>query len=537
MPLHRTRQSADWRLIGLVASVAAILIASFVKARPDLVFTSAFLFQDQGNHVLVAERLAQGAVLYRDVAYPYGPLPALLGGAVAFSFGISALTYVVLQALLNAAFLVLLAHVLAGHVPRHTAAAIVLLGVLPLSMAPSATAGGAASNTYIGLERLVLVVLVASWTPPEERTVATSAVAGLTLGVWQLVKAGGAAMALAAWLVVDVLAACGGGSAAWRRLARGWATIAVVLLAFEACRWATLFATLPAPIALDAAWPWYTLEHYRSIPEAVSGRELGAVELSTHAAVPATALGLTLLGVRTQVADVFGRRALGLLIPAVFFALGFAGYFGHREILWQYAWAAIPGAAFALSRAGRTVKSGTALVAVPALVLLLSTMAGVVRGRATEPMRMPNGDTLWMNSPARAAAIEAMALLRETGNSAGPARTLVLPSGGGLYFYTGAVLPTRHVWVIERHVRPHEFDRIRGQMLATDRIVLLNEPGITAERFDERVRAILGPATADLWKGRVSWIGHRVGWSLVGIQPASPVTRGPGPADPLAPCV
>jgi hypothetical protein len=42
--------------------------------------------------------------------------------------------------------------------------------------APSAMAGGATSNTYIGLERLVLVALLLSWTPPEERTKTASVV-------------------------------------------------------------------------------------------------------------------------------------------------------------------------------------------------------------------------------------------------------------------------------------------------------------------------------------------------------------------------
>jgi len=119
---------------------------------------------------LVAACLAEGGVLYRDVACPCGPLPALPRSALAWSVGISARSFVVLQALLNAAFLRLLAHGLGRHVPSRAAAVIALLGVLPLSMAPRATAGGTASNTSIGLERLVLVVLLLPWTPPEERT-------------------------------------------------------------------------------------------------------------------------------------------------------------------------------------------------------------------------------------------------------------------------------------------------------------------------------------------------------------------------------
>jgi len=509
------RRPVNWRLIGFVAACTTTLIALFVKARPDLVFTSAFLFQDQGNHLLIAARLADGGVLYRDVAYPYGPLPALLGVALAYSFGISALTYVVLQALLNAAFLVLLAHVLSRHVPSRVAAAIVLLGVLPLSMAPSATAGGAASNTYIGLERLVLVVFLLAWTPPEERTYATSAVAGLGLVLWQLVKVGGAGFWLAAWLVVDLLAAAGRGRAAWRRLVRGWGVMAGVALAAEACRWAILFLTLPAPIAFDAAWPAYTLEHYRSIPSEIRSRGLTVVELATHAAVPLAALGLAFLSVRRQLADTEGRRALGLLIPSVFFVFGWAGYFGHREIMWQYAWTAIPGAAFAVAHAGRSLKIGASLIAMPAVALLLASIGGAVRVGATEPMRMSNGDALWMNAPTREAATTLLSLLQADHATGGPVKTVVIPSGGGLYFYTGTSLPFRHPWVIDRYVRPYEWDAIADKLRGVEHVAFTNEAGLTEERFEARVGAILGPAVKELWRGRVARIDPHRGWSLV----------------------
>ena len=128
---------------------------------------------------------------------------------MAWTIGISAYTYVLLQSLLSAVLLVLLAHTLGRDVPMRVVAAVLLLGVLPLSMVPGAIAGGAASNTYLGLERLVLAVLALLWTPPEERTVASSATAGLVFGAWQLVKFGGAVFGIVAWLVVDVAALIG----------------------------------------------------------------------------------------------------------------------------------------------------------------------------------------------------------------------------------------------------------------------------------------------------------------------------------------
>ena len=517
-PRHRP---ANWRLIGFVAACTATLIALFVKARPDLVFTSAFLFQDQGNHLLIAARLADGEVLYRDVAYPYGPLPAMLAGALAYSPAISALTYVVLQALLNVSFLVLLAHVLSRHVPPGAAAAIVMLGVVPLSMAPGTTAGSGISNTYIGLERLVLVALMLSWTPPEERTHVTSTVPGLGLGLWQLVKVGGAGFWLAAWLVVDVMAAAGRGRALWGRLLRCWGVIASVALAAEACRWATLFLTLPAPVALDAAWPVYAYEHYRSISSAVRDREFAVAELATQVPVVLAALGLALLSVRRQLVDTEGRRALGLLIPSVFFVFGWAGYFGHRETMWQYAWTAIPGAVFAVAHAGRSVKIGASLIAMPAVALLLASIGGAARVGATEPLRMRNGDTLWMNSPTREAATTLLSLLEADRATGGPVKTVVIPSGGGLYFYTGTSLLIRHPWVIDRYIRPYEWDAIGDRLRGVEHVAFTNEAGLTQERFDARVAATLGPAVRELWRGRVVRIERHRGWSLVTLAAAT----------------
>lgn len=507
-------RAADWRLLAGVGGGAAAATALFVKARPDLAFTSAFLFQDQGNHLLVAARIAGGAVLYRDVAYPYGPLPALLGAATAATVGLSAVTYVLLQSLLSAVFLVLLAHGLSRHVPSRVAAAVALLGVLPLAMAPGPLAGGAASNTYLGLERLGLVVLALSWTPPEERTDASSAAAGLALGAWQWVKVGGAAFGLAAWLAVDVVAASGRGRDAWRGAARSLAVLALTALAIEGLRWTALFATLPAPIALETAWPGHTLAHYLHTPEAVRGRALAGTELA-QAAWIMTALVLTAGSVRGRRAGPGDRAALALLLPPAFFAAGCAGYFGHRDIMWHYAWAAVPGVALAFRQPGRLLRSALWLAALPAALVVGAGVSATARTPANEPVRMPNGDRLWMNSAARDAAAVLLPLFEEDHASKRGARTVVVPSGGGLNFYTGTPLPTRHAWMTYDYVRPHEYEAMRDRLQRVERVAFMTEPGLTAERFDERVGAVFGPPTQSMWRGRVARIERHRGWSLV----------------------
>jgi hypothetical protein len=394
------------------------------------------------------------------------------------------------------------------------AAAVALLGVLPLAMAPGPLAGGAASNTYLGLERLGLVVFALSWTPPEERTDARSAAAGLALGAWQWVKFGGAAFGLAAWLAVDVVAAFGRGRDAWRGAARSLALVALTALAVEGLRWTALFATLPAPIALETAWPGHTLAHYLHTPEAVRGRALAGTELA-QAAWIVTALVLTAASVRGRRAGPGDRAALALLLPPAFFVAGCAGYFGHLDIMWHYAWAAIPGVALAFRQPGGLLRTALWLAALPAALVVAAGVSVTARSPATEPVRMPNGDRLWMNAAARDAAAALLPIFEEDHASNRAARTVVVPSGGGLNFYTGAPLPTRHAWMTYDYVRPHEYEATRDRLQRVERVAFMTEPGLTAERFDERVRAVFGPPTQSMWRGRVARIERHRGWSLV----------------------
>jgi hypothetical protein len=514
-------RALDWRLLTAAGAASIALNILFVKARPDLAFTSAFLFQDQGNHLQVAARVADGAALYRDIAYPYGPLPVLLGVALAWTVGISACAYVLLQSLLSAALVVLLAHAVGRHVPTRVLATVLLLGVLPLSMVPGAIAGGAASNAYLGLERLALAVLALLWTPPEERSVARSAAAGLVVGAWQFVKFGGGAFGLIAWFAVDVaalfgVAATGGIRRSHRpQVLKTWAAMLGIALGCEAVRWAALFAVLPADIALETAWPAHAFEHYGSIPPEVRARGFTLGELLTHAAVPLSALALGAWALPKQIVESEGRRAMGLLVPAAFFVVAWAGYFAHHDSMWQHAWATVPAAAWGLMRAGR---AGTCLILAavsPAVVVVTATVAGLARVGATSPMQMPNGDTLWLDATSRNAATTLMSLLEADHERGRPATTLVSPSGGGLYFYTGTTLPIRHVWVIDKYIRPGEAGAMRDRLSDVRHVAFTNETGLTKERFEERVKAVLGPAVRDLWHGRVAHIDHPRGWSLV----------------------
>ena len=70
------RRLTDGAVIaGLMAASAALSLATIAN-RPETTNT-AFLFQDQGLNLVVADTLLSGGCLYRDVAFLYGPIPGI----------------------------------------------------------------------------------------------------------------------------------------------------------------------------------------------------------------------------------------------------------------------------------------------------------------------------------------------------------------------------------------------------------------------------------------------------------------------------
>src|SRR5439155_22231208 len=97
------------RGFGVAVVVAAYLLGSAAAARrPDVTFAWPHLFQDSGSNYLIADALRHGQVLYRDVAYPYGPLPISLYTAFTLIFGNNQLTYLLFFRLFHVLFGVLL---------------------------------------------------------------------------------------------------------------------------------------------------------------------------------------------------------------------------------------------------------------------------------------------------------------------------------------------------------------------------------------------------------------------------------------------
>jgi hypothetical protein len=447
----------DWILIGSIASIAMIVSAAAIVLRPDLLLTSAFLTHDQGNQLLVGASLQQGKLLYRDINYPYGPIPAYALAAVANLAGMSARSYLWSIAMVSAIALAVTAHALRQHVGRGLAFGIVLVALMPLMLTPGGVVGAYTDNSYVGLERVILASLVLLWQPACERSPRRASVIGLVFGAWQFVKFGGAAFGLAALAVVDAFSLWmfRDDRARLGRAAGAWALCVAAFAVLESLRWFLLFALEPSGVAWAAAWPAYTAQLYGAIPESAKGPQLGnALELLTQSAIPLTALALTLvaIGRLAMTRASADRDALALLLPTAFFALGFLGYFGHSHTIRQYAWCLVPGTILALRRSA--LARGTLfLIALPALALMLKVIVVNRPDPSLQPMTMANGDVLWLTESRRVSAATMVDELRDSGR---PERTLAMPAAGGLYFYSGTPLPSRHVWLLPHYIRPFE---------------------------------------------------------------------------------
>ena len=221
--------------------------------------STAYLFQDEGLNLVVADTLLSGGLLYRDVAFLYGPIPAYLHAGFAALFGNTPSVYLrllVLISCLDVGLAYLLLRRAAG-IP--VAAAITVGGIFTLALTPGSIVGGLTSSVYVPLERTVLLLLALAWEAPAARGVGRSVLIGSILGTWQGVRFGAAAVAGGSILLVNAIwiAAAGISPSALRAWARSLAVIAAGFIGFELIWIVAAFSTLPSEIAWDTVWPVY----------------------------------------------------------------------------------------------------------------------------------------------------------------------------------------------------------------------------------------------------------------------------------------
>ena len=414
-----TPRSADgWKArlkwasaLTVVVGVTSSLIAVSLTVGKMNCFSWNYLFGDHGVTMWAAEEILAGGVLYRDVSMPYGPAPIYLYAGVAALFGNHIAAYLYFHAGFSLLFVILAYVSLSRFYRPWTAAAAVLLVLAPLAGAPG-TFMESISAAYVTPEKCLLAGLTLLWSIPSRRTIRQGAALGLMFGGWQFVKFGGGVFAGGAILLLDVLYLALGRSerqAWWTWVRAGLGTVAAVLMC-EAVRAIGLFILLPANIAWDVIWPAYTKAFYDDIPVAMKHPAWYGIRyfivrqlpLLAGAAISALSACSILRNLRTR-SSVDRRQDTepSVLLPGLFFLLGFLGYFGHIFSVMQYAWCLGWAVASILAQAPWWMRL---VLLAPFAPLLLITLRMAVWPAIPADMAevpLPNGEIIYGRGGAR----------------------------------------------------------------------------------------------------------------------------------------
>ena len=449
------------RLMALALGLCAALIclAALVR-RPDLNSSNAFLFGDPGANLLLAEKLSNGARLFRDAGYSYGPLSIYPYRWFASVFGNTPQSFSAFLALFSVTNVCVVYRLLRAHVTRATALVVTIAAVFPTVLLPGSLIFGIQASPYFVLERLLLLSVVLSWRVPEARRPRHAIAIGVLLGLWQGVRFGSAFFVGAAIVIVDLLY-LSVSSVDRVRLGQWLRASVVTLLSFLAIEAAWIigaFALLPAGDARDFLWPAYVLEAFEVWPQERRWPRYANVRLLLGQQL--VAIGCAILGaialyrlVRDWRATVKGTQSVGwhvyagdfcLLIPFVFYAMGAAGLFRSVYHFHQYAWTLPLAAALAVDRGGRRMLAGFLLVSLPGLALMLRANFVTSPPASAVTVEPPAGGHLVLSETEKARTQALLAVA--TGPV--PRKLLIMRVGAGFHYLFRTPVTGRQIFYI-----------------------------------------------------------------------------------------
>ena len=474
MVTERGRVGGWQSLIGLLLFLLiAIGWSSAPFFRPATLSGQAFLFSDHSYALFAADQLLDGKLLFRDVFYQYGALTAYLHAGWAALFGNTIISYWRLAQLLTCIGVVQMWILLRrSHTPWQ-ALAIGIVALFPYFLIPGGSTGGLGGSIYVGIERICILSIALAWKPPLSRTFGSALWIGILLGLMQWIKFGGALVAGAGILVLDVLALFYASAEAkcWVR----WLTISLVtLLGFlllEGTLAALLYLLLPAQLASEVLWPSWMVQNYaayshRSLPllhwfnlNFFLGRQMPLV-----AAVLAGVAVTGLLLFKRGSAKLDERSSYLLFIGpplflVIFFSVALVVYLPHMWVAMFYAWMVLLSAACFLRKVPLSI--GLFLLAcAPAFLLSAKDLVFSPKADKLREVHLAN-DTLWLPPEVENRLIKLQSLLKllqqqRGGDTLAPSAILGFPFGSGFHHFLGYPAATRHAWFMPGFVRPRE---------------------------------------------------------------------------------
>jgi hypothetical protein len=446
-------------LIGLPIAGLALSLVTVIR-RPDLVKGADFLFLDAGHNLLVADRLLSGHWLYRDVFYQYGRLAAYVYTAVAFLFGNTPTTYLVLLAGISALNMSL-GYAVVRRAADTATAVLVSIGLIALVPVPGALAGGFTVSPYLVLERTVLLLVALCWRPVG-RSWRSSLSLGAALGLWQGVKFGGGIVAGCAIVLLDVLylLAMGSSRAQLRAWVQSLLLVAVAFFAIELIWVGLAFRTGPPALALDTIFPFYMYGTYSVVTPDIRWPLWNGWRLAVgQYLLPFSAGVLGVIGLvgwlrrirRGTSADIDQAAvAGGIFVPLLFYVVSTVTYFRHVYHFQQFLWALVPAAAWQLQRLPLRLRAAALLPWAPGVLLVFRAAFLTTPSTSLEVIALPTGGSIVVDSKIKAR-------LTLLSNLAAEGAVLYVPLGSGWHFAYQMPLATKYSWFFAPNViRPYD---------------------------------------------------------------------------------
>ena len=504
------------RRLDLVLAASLALLSLFFtqgRAASHALLSDKFLFSDEGIGFLVTDVLLRGGTLYKEIAYPYGYLPAYAHAAAAWVGGNTVATYLHYCEAMSAGVLVLVYALLRKVLRPWPAFLVGAVVILPQVITPGGMEGDFISNAAYPLEKTLLLAVALLWREPAHQSWPRACLLGACLGTLQGVKFGTGLMAGAALAVVELIC--------WHRAGFGFATVRVRLrnnlavlggfLLLQGLWIAVTLASLPPRLARDTLWPVYVLKNYQEagalryphwqnlglflgvqmvplLGAAGSLWWLGRWCLRRRAAgSPGTATG-------AAAADGTG----GILLLVMFYLLSCFVFLKGARHFNLSPWVLSLGGVYLLPQPWRAARWGAAGVWLLAAALY-SGVGSSHPAPPTVPLALDDGEQLWVSEPERREINTLVAALRAPtapGEPGADAPVVFYPLGAGLYPFFHLPERGRPSWYAPGLVQP--YDLAGTQALARSARWVVLTPG-PVEKLT---------ADPDEWDRRCGVLGH-----------------------------
>jgi hypothetical protein len=492
-------------LLVMAMTIAAAIGVTNIVRRPDLNCNEGYVLGEAGNQLWRAERLGQGAMLYRDVACQYGYLPPYAYMLFTRIAGNTILANNIWHVVGSVVCVGLLFELLRREVPLSLACVGTVLVSFQLLLAPGGIIGRYTIFEHLSMERACLLAVMLLWRAPTNRSKGHALALGSALGVWQGVKFGGAFFAGAGVLALDFLAILKQPQP--RALWVPWIKNSVFVLAgfvVVASIWVVLaLATLPLPIAEDTIWPAYLADVYKE------ARLHGPIDwnifLRYKLAFPACGvLGLLGLGMwffshsQAHASQPASFEPPASFLGLLFYFVGFSTFLGTIYLRFQYAWAMAPAAVWTLASLRPLPRIAATLAFMPGFVLMLQMTFTFPADPEYVPYTLPNGERIVALTPQIGTLDRLSQLADHVPRS--PGREFMVfsfyYSGGGFHHYYDRPYPLRNYLVYADIFRPYDVSELTERFDQVGALVVFKGLAPVDELYAELTR-FLSPMLVD----------------------------------------